>query len=63
MQVLQPNCDIDESPPDGFLFELAVGFLVVHNLLVEIAVVRELHDDAELVQLYHKELASMKACL
>ena len=63
MQVLEPDGDVDESPPDGFLFELAVGFLVVYNLLVEIAVVGELHDDAGLGRLYHKELASMKACL
>lgn len=39
MEIVQPDYHIDESPPDGFFFELRVGFLMLHNFLVEVAVV------------------------
>ena len=44
MQIFQADGYIDESPPNNFLVELSVSLLVVDNFLVEVAVVRKLHD-------------------
>jgi hypothetical protein len=48
--------DLYENVPDLFLFELAPFFLVLEDLLQQIAAICVLHDDAFLVELYHRDL-------
>ena len=63
MKPLESQSDVDEGPPDGGLVILAPILLVEGYFLVEVAVIEELHHDAEWWEIYQRELASMKECL
>lgn len=54
---------MDQRLPNGFLSEGGIGLLMGHDLLVEVAVIEEFHDDAAWGVRYQSELASMKECL
>lgn len=54
---------MDQRLPNGFLREGGVGLLMRHDLLVEVAIIEEFHDDAAWGIRYQSELASMKECL
>lgn len=47
MQTLESHNNLNNDLPDILLLELGVGLLVRHYFLVEIAVIGELHHDAE----------------
>lgn len=59
----QPNHGLDEHAPNLALLEQLLPLLAVHDLLVEIPVIRELHDDAKCLTSYHKFLPSRKTSL
>lgn len=63
MKFLKPQRNLNERPPDRLLVEHGFLLLVLNDLLVEIAIVGELHDDAACRHPYHSEFDSMKACL
>lgn len=46
VQFLKAQRDLDERPPDCVLFKQRLLFLVLHDLLVEVAIIRKLHHDA-----------------
>lgn len=47
MQHFEPDDCLDEHTPNFMLLEELLSFFVVYNLLVEVAIVCELHDNAE----------------
>ena len=63
VQALQAERHLDQSFPDALLVKTGIIFLVSHYFLVEITVVKELHNDARCGGGYLRELASMKECL
>jgi hypothetical protein len=63
MESLEAKGDLDERLPDGALLKLSGGLLMGNDLLVEVAVIEKLHDDAAWWGSYQRELASMKECL
>lgn len=63
VEAFEAEGDLDERPPDGLLVELGALLLVGDYLLVEVAVIEKLHDDAEWLGRYQRELDSMKECL
>lgn len=54
---------LDEGAPDLVFFKKFLLLLVVDNLLIEVAIVSELHDDAVWRQEYHRFLPSRKTYL
>jgi hypothetical protein len=63
VQPSEPEEHLDEHVPDLLLSEEQFGFLVLDDLLVQVAIVSELHDDAELVGGYQRFLPSRKTSL
>lgn len=47
VQSFESQSDVDQSFPNGLLVEHGLRLLVRDNLLIEVAVVRILHYDAE----------------
>jgi hypothetical protein len=46
MELLESKGDLNEGFPDGLFLEMRLLFLVLHDLLIEVAVVGEFHDNA-----------------
>ncbi len=56
VESLQAADHLDQYPPDLILLEVRLVLLVVHYLLVEIAIVRVVHDDAQVLFLLDEGL-------
>jgi hypothetical protein len=56
MQFLESECDVYEGPPDVVLIEEGLLLLVRDDLLIEVAIVGVLHDDAAWGRTYQREL-------
>ena len=63
MQRLEAEDGLDEDAPDFVFVEEFLLLLVVDDLLVEVSVVGELHDDAGWGGQYHRFLLSRKTSL
>jgi hypothetical protein len=63
VKTFESKSDVDERTPDSLLLKDRSSLLVVHNLLVKISVVKKFHNNAEWLESYQRELASMKECL
>jgi len=63
VELVEGKGDLYESAPYLFLCEGRLLLLVGNYLLVEIAIIRKLHDNAGSAIRYHRELDSTKACL
>lgn len=49
MQTFQSHNNMYQYFPNIFLIENSISFLMTDYLLIEIAIVRKLHDDAEII--------------
>ena len=63
MQGLESDHSLDKNGPNLAFLEQLLPLLVVDDLLVEVAIVRELHHDAACKCTYHKFLPSRKTSL
>lgn len=63
VQCLQSQHCLDEDAPDLALLEQFLPLLVLHDLLIQIPIVGELHDDAAYAHPYHRFLPSRKTSL
>ena len=63
VQRFEADYSLDEYTPYFIFLEEFLLLLVVNDLLVEVAVVSELHDDAICMDRYHKFLPSKKTSL
>lgn len=63
MQRSESDHRLNQHAPYLALLEELLPLLALHNLLVEIPVVRKLHDDAAYPPPYHKFLPSRKTSL
>ena len=63
VQLLESDDRLDQHAPDLAFLEVFLLLFALNDLLVEVSVVGELHDDAGWVRLYHRFLPSRKASL
>lgn len=63
MQVLQSDQHFHKDSPDVFFFEKETSIFMFDNLLVEISVINELHDNTVLKMRYQRLLLSRNTCL
>lgn len=63
MQSFEADDGLYEHTPDLAFLEELLFLLAVDNLLVQIAVICELHDDAAYFKNYHRFLPSRKTSL
>jgi hypothetical protein len=63
MEGLEAEDGLNEYAPDFVFFEEFLLLLVVDDLLVEVSVVGELHDDAAWGDRYHRFLLSRNTSL
>jgi len=63
MKLLKSKRNLNQGLPNGLFIEMSLLFLVLHDFLVEISIIRKFHNNTESYEHYHKELDSIKACL
>lgn len=63
MELFESSYDVDDDLPYVILIEVLLLFLLLGDLVVEVAVVCKLHHDAGLRLAYHRLLPYRKAYL
>lgn len=63
VKFFEPSKGVDDDIPDEILIEVLSFLFVLRNLVVEVSIVCELHDNARCRQIYHRLLPSRKASL
>ena len=54
VQTLEPHDNLNEYPPNVLLLKCGVGLLLLYYFLVEVTIVRELHNNATLWKILPK---------